>query len=73
MQICLTFAALIAVCRIEMVESVCDKGVDHFLAFVIVHSIVFHRQTHTAEPEILFDLFEKAPIPSSRFNVFRKV
>ena len=48
-------AAQIAVGGIKIVEACRQEGIHHFVGFFNVHLAVYHRQTHTAEAEVLFN------------------
>ena len=51
----LALALDVAVGSIEVVEAPVQKGVYHALGLLYVYLFPIHRQTHTAEAEVLFD------------------
>ena len=45
---------------IKVIEPLCHEEVDHLFEFIVIDLAVFHRETHTAEAEILFCLGKNA-------------
>ena len=48
----------IAARRIEIVESLSHKKIDHLFGFLVIHLFPFHRQTHTAESQFLLHVIK---------------
>ena len=68
---CLALAAEVAVSRIEIIKPLCKEVIDHLAKFRKIHLVAVHRQTHTAEAEILLYIFKFTHVeaPFSRFAV----
>ena len=57
-------------CCVKIVEAFCHEAVDHTCEFGIINLVAVHRQTHAAESEIFFHVFEAVWRIAVHFNAF---